>query len=74
MAMSLKELEVEAMKLTEAEREILGTKLLGSLEPEILLFPEWDAVIQRRLDEIERWEDVLVDGDEAFERIWNKYR
>lgn len=60
-----------AMKLTVAERIALAERIYLSLEKDedLKFADEWQAEIDRRLEEARRDPSILIDGDELLAKL-----
>ena len=73
--MSATELLEQVLRLPDAERAEIVSHVLRSLEPDddIIEPEEWDRVwaveIERRRDQIQSGEAVLLDGEEVMEGL-----
>jgi putative addiction module component (TIGR02574 family) len=73
-AMSIEQLEAEAMKLSPEERERLGEKLLGSVPCELEFESEWAEEIDRRVQEIRRGDVTPVSSGDMFKDALDSLR
>lgn len=74
MAVTLEELEAQALKLSVKERSELAHRLIVSLDGEPEGTPEdiakaWEDEITRRVAEIESGKMRLIPGEEVFAEI-----
>lgn len=65
-----------ALALPAEAREELAERLLRSLDndPDLGLSPEWEAEIERRVEEVRKGEVELIPADEAFRSILERIR
>jgi putative addiction module component (TIGR02574 family) len=63
---SIKDLEVEMMKLDPEDRVLLSEKLLGSVPPELVYESEWTDEINRRVEEIRNGTARLVSTEDML--------
>jgi len=68
MAMTLEQLEAEALKLSETERELLAHRL-APRRPDARVEAAWDAEIQRRVREIENGEVEPVPLEQVLREL-----
>lgn len=74
MAVTLEELEAQALKLSIKERSELAHRLIVSMDGEPEGTPEeiakaWDEEIARRVAEIDSGQVQLIPGEEVFAKI-----
>ena len=74
MAVTLEELEAQALKLSIKERSELVHRLIVSIDGEQEGTPEaiakaWEEEIARRVDELESGRMQLIPGEEVFAEI-----
>lgn len=65
-AMSMEQLEHEAMKLPPEERERLAMKLLSSIDRGLDFEAEWAEEIDRRIQGLEDGSAKSIPGDDVF--------
>ena len=68
MSSRLKNVEVEALKLSPEERAELADRLLASLSEDSAVEEAWGAEVERRLAAIESGRTQLVPAAEAIAR------
>ncbi len=72
--MKIKDLIEEATSLPVEERAMVIDSLLKSLNPpELEIEKKWVSVAKRRLEELRSGKVKTIQGDEVFEKIWNKF-
>ena len=69
----LAEIEADALALPEEDRVALAHSLLASFAEEPEISEEWLAEIRRRRAEIERGEVKLLDNEEVFARLRERF-
>lgn len=74
MSLTLESVTAEALKLTPDERAELIERLIASVESPMSLHPEWEAEIERRLDDLEAGRAEAIPADEVFARIEAKLK
>jgi putative addiction module component (TIGR02574 family) len=75
------ELLVAALELPEEERAEIADRLLDSLPDKEWLWEDadpkwraaWEAEIRRRIDDVRSGKVQLVDGEEVFRKLREKY-
>ncbi|GJQ48342.1 addiction module component [Candidatus Kuenenia stuttgartiensis] len=72
--MKIKDLIEEATSLPVEERAMVIDSLLKSLNPpELEIEKKWVSVAKRRLEELRSGKVKTIQGEEVFEKIWNKF-
>ncbi|MBE7545949.1 addiction module protein [uncultured Candidatus Kuenenia sp.] len=72
--MKIKDLIEEATSLPVEERAMVIDSLLKSLNPpELEIEKKWVSVAKRRLEELRSGKVKAIQGEEVFEKIWNKF-
>jgi putative addiction module component (TIGR02574 family) len=75
MTQSAQQVIQAAMSLSEAERAEVASVLWESIEDErdLVLSPEWQAEIRRRIEESDRGEGVALTEEEVEQRLRDRY-
>ena len=72
--MKIKDLIEEATSWPVEERAMVIDSLLKSLNPpELEIEKKWVSVAKRRLEELRSGKVKTIQGEEVFEKIWNKF-
>ena len=72
--MKIKDLIEEATSWPVEERAMVIDSLLKSLNPpELEIEKKWVSVAKRRLEELRSGKVKAIQGEEVFEKIWNKF-
>jgi putative addiction module component (TIGR02574 family) len=72
--MKTTDLITEAISLPVEERLIVVDSLLKSLNPpETDIDKKWAAVAKRRVAELRSGKVKAIPGNEAFQKIWNRF-
>jgi putative addiction module component (TIGR02574 family) len=75
VTLTTKELIEEVISLPVEDRVLLADVLLDSLNPtDPEIDREWEAVIDRRLEELRSGSVHSIPGSEVFARIWNRFQ
>lgn len=75
MSQAAEQLLEAAMALPEVERAHLASALWESIadERDLVLSPEWQAEIRRRIEESDRGEGVSLTEEEVEQRLRDRY-
>jgi putative addiction module component (TIGR02574 family) len=73
-AMSMEQLENEAMKLPPEERERLGVKLLSSVDRGLDFEAEWAEEVDRRIQGLEDGSAKSIPGDDVFREALDRVK
>ena len=74
MTATIEMLEVEAMRLTAAERARLVERLIASLDTDPEVEEAWAAEVERRHAQVESGAVSLLPGPEALARLKAEFR